>query len=170
MLVFSSAEMTKSSFFKGLPSHWRSYRSRMRLALMANCGSRGNIHVRCCQGRMASSLSQRHTVLSLMVATKPVERICRAISAVLHRDSGTPVVAGNSQASAFTSITTSGGKNPGPPRAISVIESRQPMVKESLSPETDHFAPCIQPLGDFIISQPFVGKEDDLCPLNKKIR
>jgi len=170
MLVFSSAEMTKSSLFKGFPCHWRSYRSRMRPALIANCGSRGNIHVRCCQGRMASSLSHRHTVLSLIVATKPTLRTYRAMSAVLHRDKGTPVVAGSSHASAFTSITTSGGEDPGAPRAVSIIEPRHSLVEESLSPETDHFASGIQPLGDFIVAQSFVCQEDDLCPLNQKIR
>jgi len=89
---------------------------------------------------------------------------------VLHRDKGTPVVAGSSHASAFTSITTSGGKNPGAPRAVSVIEPRHPLVEESLSPETDHFAPGIQPFGDFIVTQPFLGKKDDLRTLHKKIR
>ena len=37
---------------------------------------------------MASWLSQRHTVLSLMVATKPDRRACAAISATLQRDKG----------------------------------------------------------------------------------
>ena len=142
----------------------------MRPALVAKSGSRGNIQQRCCQGRMASSLSHRHTVLSLMVATTPADRMYRAMSAVLHRDKGTPLVAGNSQASALTCMTTSGGKNPGAPRAVLVLEFRQPLVKKSLSPETDHFAPCIQPVGDFIVSQPFMGKENDLCTLYKKIR
>jgi len=105
-----------------------------------------------------------------MVATKPVERTYRAISAVLHRDKGTPDAAGSSHASAFTSITTSGGKNAGAPRAVSVLESRHALVEESLSPETDHFAPRIQPFGDFIVSQPFVGKQVDLCTLHEKIR
>jgi hypothetical protein len=89
---------------------------------------------------------------------------------VLHRDKGTPEVAGNSHARAFTSITTSGGKNPGAPRAVSVLESRHALVEESLSPETDHFAPGIQPFGDFIVAQPFLGQEDDLCTLHEKIR
>src|ERR1700694_899332 len=38
MLVFSSAEMTNSSFLRGLPFQERSYRSRMRLALTAKPG------------------------------------------------------------------------------------------------------------------------------------
>jgi hypothetical protein len=119
---------------------------------------------------MASSLSQRRTVLSLIVATKPEERTYRAISGVLHRDKGTPVVAGSSQASAFTSSTTSGGKNPGAPGAVSIIEPRHPLVEESLSPEIDHFAPRIKSFGDFIVSQPLVGQKDDLRTLHKTIR
>ena len=40
----------------------------MRPALTAKSGSRGKIELRCRQGQMASWLSQRHTVLSLIVA------------------------------------------------------------------------------------------------------
>ena len=72
--------------------------------------------------------------------------------------------------SAFTSITTSGGKNPGAPRAVSILESCHSFVEEPLSPEADHFAPGIQPFGDFIVAQPLMGKQDNLCALNKKIR
>ena len=46
MLVFSSAEMTNSSSFKALPSHSRAYKSSIRLALVANSGSRGKIQLR----------------------------------------------------------------------------------------------------------------------------
>ena len=62
-LVFSSALITKSSACRGWPSHSRAYRSRIRLAFAAKSGSRGKIQARCCQGRMASSWSHRHTVL-----------------------------------------------------------------------------------------------------------
>jgi hypothetical protein len=44
------------------------------------------------------------------------------------------------------------------------------LVEESLSPETDHFAPGVQPFCDFIVAQPFLGQQDDLCALYKKIR
>jgi hypothetical protein len=71
MLVFSSAEMTNSSFLRGLPFQERSYRSRIRLALTAKAGSRGKIQLLWYQGRMASSWSHRQMVLPEMVATKP---------------------------------------------------------------------------------------------------
>ncbi len=47
------------------------HRSKMRPAFTANCGSRGKIQDRYRQGRMASSCSHRHIVLSLIVATRP---------------------------------------------------------------------------------------------------
>ena len=115
MLVFSSALRTKSSAVNGAPSQHRAYRSRMRPAFSAKAGSRGKIQVRCCHGRIASSCSHRHTVLSLTVATMPCRWASRTISAVLKRDSGTPNVAGNSHARALTWTTTSGGKSPGRP-------------------------------------------------------
>ena len=79
-----------------------SYRSRIRLAFVAKCGSRGKIQQRCCQGRMASWFSQRHTVLSLMVATKPDRRTSPATSAVLHRERGRACFLGDSQTKALT--------------------------------------------------------------------
>jgi hypothetical protein len=92
------------------------------------------------------------------------------MSAVLHRDKQTPVVAGSSHARAFTSMTTSGGKNPGTPWAVSIIEPRQPLLEKSFSPEADHFTPGIQTFSNFLVAQPLVCQEDDLCPLNKIIR
>jgi hypothetical protein len=40
-------------------------------ALAAKLGSRGKIQLRCCQGRRASVLSQRHNVAPLISATRP---------------------------------------------------------------------------------------------------
>ena len=93
----------------------RPYRSRIRPALASNCGSRGKIQQRCCQGRIASSCSQRQTVLSLIRATNPECSACRATSATLSRDNGRPKVAGSSQASALISTLISGGKARGRP-------------------------------------------------------
>src|SRR5215472_13764850 len=59
MLVFSSAEITKSSAPNGAPSQTRWYRSRIGPALAPKLGSRGKTQLRCCQGRRASLLSQR---------------------------------------------------------------------------------------------------------------
>jgi hypothetical protein len=105
-----------------------------------------------------------------MEATNPAERTCRAMSAVLHLDKGMPLVTGSSQARAFTSITTSGGKNPGASRAVSIIESRQAVFEEALPPETNNFASGIQSLGNLIVAQSLCSQEDHLCTLNLKIR
>src|SRR3990170_2310483 len=125
----------------------------MRPAFTPKSGSRGKIQHRCCQGRMASSLSQRHTVLSLMVATSPLRSTSRAMSAQLKRDSGRPRVAGNSQAIALTSTTTSGGKSSGATRAQAFIQTRQTLLDETLTPLTYHVAPDIQSRRDLVIAE-----------------
>src|SRR4030042_820740 len=84
----------------------------MRDALAAKKGSRGKIQHRCCQGLIASSESQRQTVLALIRATSPVRRASAATSVTLIRESGIPRDAGSSQAMALTWTTSSGGKNP----------------------------------------------------------
>ena len=70
---------------------------------------------------MASDRSVRQIVAAEMNATTPRMISSRASSAQLQRDSGTPVVAGSSQANALISAFTEGGKDPGPsaPRASS---------------------------------------------------
>ena len=83
---------------------------------------------------MASALSQRQTVLSLMVATNPNCRACWATSATLKRDRGAPSVAGSSHASALTCTTTVGGKSPGPAWARLIFQSRQTFLEETLAP------------------------------------
>ena len=47
---------------------------------------------------------------------------------------GTPCVAGSSQARALTCTTSSGGKNPGTPRAGAFFQTRQAFLKEALAP------------------------------------
>src|SRR5262249_22248827 len=54
-----------------MPSQTRWYRSRTGSALAAKLGSRGKTQLRCCQGRRASLLSQRHNVAPLISATRP---------------------------------------------------------------------------------------------------
>jgi hypothetical protein len=67
-------------------------------------------------------------------------------------------------------MTTSGGKNPGTPRAVSVVESSQTLFVEALSPETHDLAAGVQTFGDFLVAVPFMCQENDLCTLNQKIR
>src|SRR5207302_4661353 len=144
MLVVSSAETTNSLALSLRPFQRRWYKSKMRPALTANCGSRGKIQQRCCHGRIASALSQRHTVLSLMLATNPNCRACCATSATLKRDSGAPSVAGSSHASALTWTTTTGGKSPGPAWARLIFQPGQALLVEALAPQAHNFAPRVQ--------------------------
>src|SRR5438093_3358281 len=132
----------------------------MRPALTAKSGSRGKIQVRCCQGRMASALSQRHTVLSLIVATMPERCASRTMSAVLRRESGTPSVAGSSQAMAFICTMSSGGKNRGSPRARSLLQTAHTLVEEPLAPQAHHVAADGESGPDLIIGQAVGGKEN----------
>src|SRR5712692_5333482 len=132
----------------------------MRPALMAKSGSRGKIQVRCCQGRMASSLSQRHTVLSLIVATMPQRCASRTMSAVLRRERGKPSVAGSSQAMAFICTMSSGGKNRGSPRARSLLQTAHAFMEEPLAPQAHHVAADGESRSDLIIGQSLGGEEN----------
>jgi hypothetical protein len=117
---------------------------------------------------MASSLSQRQTVLSLIVATRPEFRTLAASSAVLHRDKGVPVHAGNSHASALTCTTISGGKSPGTARAGEFVQTPQALLKEPLAPQPHNFATGVKAAGDFIIVDPFCGEKNHPGALNLK--
>src|SRR5574341_2369254 len=102
---------------------------------------------------MASSCSQRHTVVSLSVATRPQRCASRTMSAVLRRDSGKPRVAGNSQARALTCTTSSGGEHPRPARPQALLEAGQAVLEEAFAPETDHIAAHGERRADLVIAQ-----------------
>src|SRR5436309_8802272 len=141
----------------------------MRPALAAKAGSRGKIQVRCCQGRMASSWSHRHTVVSLMVATMPERWASRTRSPMLRRESGKPRVAGSSHARALIWTTTSGGKKPGAARARSLLQAVQAFVEEPFAPQTDHVASHRQRGRDGVVGPPVGGQQDHLGPEDGKI-
>jgi hypothetical protein len=62
-------------------------------------------------------------------------------------------VAGNSHASALIGTTSSGGKNPGTTRAGALVQSRQSLFEEALSPHTDDFATSVKARGNLIIGE-----------------
>src|SRR5450631_522396 len=169
MLVFSSVEITNSSSRSARPCQQRAYKSRIRPALAWKQGSRGNIQQRCCQGRIASSCNQRHTVLLLMLATKPVLCACRATSATLNLDSGRPKVAGSSQANALTSTMSSGGESPGTTWAPPFLQARQSLFEEALAPLADHLAARIEPCSDLIVIDASCGHQNHLRTYDLKI-
>src|SRR5262245_19284620 len=170
MLVFSSVEMTNSSSRNSCPCQQRAYKSRMRPAFTWNCGSRGKIQQRCRHGRMASSCSQRHTVLLLMRATSPRCSTWRLTSPTLSRDSGTPSTEGSSHASALTSTVSSGGKGPGASWAGHFFESRQSSPEEALAALADHLTARVQSSGDLVIAQTLSGQQDHLGSNDLEIR
>src|SRR5437867_1023008 len=142
MLVFSSAEITNLSERSLRPFQTRWSRSRIRPALTPTPGARRQIQHRCCQGRMASSLSHLQMVGLLRVARRPERRTCEPSSARLHRESGSPSFAGSSQAMALTRTTSSGGEDPGPSGSWAVIETTEALLEEAVAPQADDLAPC----------------------------
>jgi len=109
-------------------------------------------------------------VRELIVATNPMRCVCRASSATLHRESGTFDRLGDSQASALTCTTTSGGKRPGASRPWPLFQAGQPFIEEAFAPHANHFPTCIQPSADLIITQPLSRQKHHSGAQYKKIR
>lgn len=112
---------------------------------------------------MASRSSQRQRVAPLISATNPRSITARRISAIEKRESGLPWSLGNSQASAFTSTTTLGGKTRRGTATRLLFESRQPpLVMEALAPLTDDLPWRIEPSSDDVVCETISGVQDDL--------
>jgi hypothetical protein len=79
-------------------------------------------------------------------------------------------VAGNSQASALTCTTSSGGKNPGTTRAGTLLQTGQSFFEEALSPQAHNFATSVEASGDLIVGQALGGKKNHSGAQNLKIR
>ena len=170
MLVFSSALMTNSSSLSGRPSHSPAYRSRTRAALGSNAGSRGKIQLRWVQGLIASSLSQRQIVVSLIDATSPRRITSARMSGTWSRLKGSPSLAGSSQAIALTATTSSGGKTrpAAGPRALR--QARQTLLEEALPPLRHDLDRGVEPLGDLGVLLAPRGQENDPGPDDISIR
>src|SRR5437867_18556 len=158
MLVFSSAEITKSCGPNARPSQRPWYKSKMGPARSANRGSRGNSQLRWRQGRIASASNQRHSVVPLTVATSPRASTSRRSSGNDHRASGRPAAAGSSHAIRFTSTTTLGGKAGFPPASWLLIQAGEALEKEALAPFADDLSRRIQSSGNDVVRESF-GRE-----------
>src|SRR5215210_1076282 len=110
---------------------------------------------------MASSQSHRQTVAPEISATRPRSTTSRAISSALQRLKGTPLLAGSSQAMAFTSTLTEGGKGRGPARAGPIFQSGQTFLVKALAPLRDRLGCGVQPLGYLLVGDFLGGQEDD---------
>src|ERR1700678_3898667 len=113
---------------------------------------------------MASDRNVRQIVAAEMNATTPRVIRPRASSALLPRHSGTPLVAGSSQASALISACPEGGKDPGPPASGSVLQALQALLEEPFSPAVHHLRAGIEPARDVHIRHTLSCPQDDLGP------
>src|SRR6516165_12832745 len=154
--------MTKSRAWRGRPCQTRSYRSRMRPALVAKSGSRGKIQLRCRQGRSASALSQRHKVAPLISATNPWVITSRRISERESRDRGSCKRCGSSRARALTWTTMLGGKLGGSAAPRFGFQARKPREDKSLTPFADNLARSVQTSSDNVVGESFGGEQHDL--------
>jgi len=109
---------------------------------------------------MASASSQRHSVVPLMVATRPRANTSRRSSENDQRASGTPASIGRSQAMRFTSTTTSGGKAGRSPASRFLVETGQAVLEEALAPLADDLPRGIQAGGDDIVRERVGGEQD----------
>ena len=170
MLVFSSALTTNSLDRKEWPSQIPAYRSRTRPAFASKSGSRGKIHVRWRQGRMASSVSHRHKVVSPIDATNPCRTTSRFNSGMVKRDSGRPRSWGSSQASALTATTTLGGKLGWASPPWPFLQPWQSFFEEPLPPLGHDLPRRVQPGRDLIVVEAISRVEDDSGPDNLPVR
>src|SRR5215210_8436050 len=109
---------------------------------------------------MASSRSHRQTVVpEISPGTRPRSIASRATSPAHQRLKGTLLVAGNSQARAFTSILASGGKERWSARAWSILQSAQPLLVEALAPLTDRLGCGVKPPCDLLVGGSLGGQQ-----------
>jgi hypothetical protein len=108
---------------------------------------------------IASSDSQRHTVTPEICSQIPRATTSAANSADDQRANGTSLSAGRSHAKRITSARTCGGKSrrsaaPGP-----ILEAREALLEEPLTPLGDDLAAAAQTLRDLVVAQP-VGRQE----------
>src|SRR6266496_3753781 len=127
------------------------------------------IQERCCHGFNASSCSQRQIVEADALVT-PRWTTSRWSSAREKRESGSPCVAGSSQASAFTSATCSGGKTARAARALAILQAHEPLFEEPLPPAADDPRRRLQPTRDLRRRLPLGRVQDHLRPHDHLVR
>jgi hypothetical protein len=114
---------------------------------------------------IASSESQRQIVDA--EASQTARSITSRCSSVrVKRDSGSPTVAGSSQAIALTSATCSGGKTARATRARPVPEPVEAILKKAPSPLPHDPRRGVKPNGDLGVGQPVGGIERDARALD----
>jgi hypothetical protein len=119
---------------------------------------------------MASSLSQRHKVVSPMEAARSCRITSCLISAKLHRDKGTPLTWGSSQASALTATMSLGGKAGWAPAARSILQAAETFFEKTFTPLADNLPRGSHPKSDFVIFQAVSGQKNNLGSNDISIR
>ena len=98
----------------------------------------------------------------LREGVRPRSTASRASSRILKRESGTFCAVGSSQAIAFTSTTSCGGKTSGASAAGLVCESFEAVQVEAFSPGADYLPGHVELLADDLVLKPFSGEQDKL--------
>ncbi len=143
----------------------------MRPALALKSGSRGKTQPRCRHGRMASSCSQRHTVLSFDAGAAHFARHVGDAHARQRQSQIGRQLTGqrldlNDQ---LRGGGGGGGGSPGASGPGALVESWQAFVEEPLPPLADDLAPRVEPRGDLVVAQSLRGQEDHPGALNLEI-
>ena len=154
MLVFSSAEITKSPGPSGWPSQWPWYRSRIGPAFWAKRGSRGKIHVRWRHGQIASRLSQRQIVAPLISATRALRQ--HLLPDVLYGQPGQrqSQAVGQLTGEGFDADDETGGKAGLAPASGLTLEAGQTGQSESFAPFAHDLTRRVEASGDEVVGEP----------------
>src|SRR6266446_2084080 len=129
----------------------------------------GKIQERCCHGLSASSLSQR-AIVEADASPAPRSITSRCSSAREKRDSGRPCSRGSEQAIAFTSAIRSGGKTARTTRALSIAETVEPLLEETLPPQRHRPQRTVETARDLRVRRALGGKQHDLRPQHLAMR
>src|SRR5512136_2290357 len=101
-------------------------------------------------------------VAPLICATMPRATASRAKSRRLNRERGNWASAGNSQASALTCTTTSGGKNGRAPGAGFSLQAGHSFLEEAFAPLANDLARDRETGGNLVIALALSGQKDHL--------
>src|SRR6266540_3747610 len=108
--------------------------------------------------------SQRHSVETDTWSIRPVVMTSSRSSARLQRPSGTPLVAGSSQAIALTSTTTAEGEAARPARPLAIPQPAKAFLDEAFAPLRHGVDRHPQPPGDPDVLLPLGGLQHDPGP------
>ncbi len=119
---------------------------------------------------MASLESQRQMVVPLIETMSPSAIAARASLGQGQRESGTPVLAGSSQARALMAMMTSGGRDRRATSAGLVFEAGEALLEEPFAPLGDDLPWRIEPGGDRVVAQALGSVQHDPCPHHLPVR